>query len=1003
MRRSRVLTLLLLATVTVTLTMPPGAPAQQIGPTVVLTPDSGVPGDMVSVDGTGFLPGTEVALFIDAIGGTPLNQGTVDSTGRVKVQFPIPDIAPGRHQVIACNPYNPSALFCPDQATATLGVLPPPTTTTSPPLVTETTVQETTTSSLGLQSVTTSTTPDPPGPIGPTGVAFTTTSTSPTIPPGFQDQGTAFYPDLEVTGVEVTQGIQDMQNRMTLVAGKLTMVRVYVGINQPDPTDGIGGLVGDTPTELVGPEGYSPVDGLLYLQRGAETAFVYADNAPITAYDEGSDRHQPDQTLNFILPDGWTSGEVAITAFIWSIDPQTALFIESDSGNNFAEGTVVFHQAVKPQVLVWRLDPVSSPAFTDAGYQSAIATVTESFQMRHPVDTPDFIVFYPPLGPGPLWSGEEPSEEWDLVDKAGEPNDRMKWVYYMSSLSGGIRFLGLIPESTPRKWAGLSNTPVAWSIPNETTPGHEAAHFYGIKHAPCKDDDDDASPDELGGGPVDWTYPHGLPVCSIGPVGETGYYGINLWSSPLEVYSNDPAHSNVRFPWMGYLHPRWTDTYHYCKMGLVYQIPCNPAAIGVPPKVLIPPVDCGPSQGNGFQLDLCLAVEPTAPFLLELGPPGSLALAVAEVPYETWVLVGIDLVGETLGHAMQVPANQAMESDFAFLLERAKSGDIGTEVMLRVTDAGGHIMIQVPVDIHGSGFEEDVDHTDSSTVQPVPWPDGAASLDLLIDGVVVDSLTPSTAPAVTIDPVAAEPGRQFTLTWSGTDPDGDPLLYSVLWSVDGGTTWQVIDTGFPDNSGEIDADALQLPGGQVHLRVTASDGFTTGSDEIGPLTIPTGAPTGFIVGPELVAQHGTEELTFHVNDPEDGPITTGTWTSDLDGELHEGRIVNTRYLSLGTHQISVALTDSDGNQLTLTKQLEVVESDLPALRLQGAVPEAELIVALGPANLDQYPFDPPPTAEEPLPPAAESGIPLAAIWIAIGGLVVLAAGLIWRRTGDRKT
>lgn len=1012
MRRIRVLTVVVLIAFMGTLA--PGAPAQQIGPVLELTPDSGLPGTMVTADGTGFLPGTPVALFLNIIEGDPMVDGVVDDAGRFSLRFPIPDVPPRRHQVIACNPYSPSALFCPDQAQAFLRVLPPPTTTTSPPqqttttppIVTETTgPQPTTTSSLSLSGTTTSTTSPPPTLAGD--LLFTTTSTSLQIPPAFQDPGDPpFYPDLEITGVEVTQGIQDMQNRMPLVAGKKTLVRVYVGIHQPEPGGGIGGLVGETPPQLIGPEGYSPVDGLLYLQRGSESHFVYADNGSITAFVEGSDRNDPSQTLNFSLPPSWTHGQVKITAFIWSVHPDTALTIESDAGNNFAEGTVVFYEADKPQVLMWRLDPVSTPALDDAGYQEAIDRATESFQRHHPVDTPNFVVIYPSLGPGPLWGDDEPSDEWDFVDARGEPLDRMKWVYYTSNLSGGVRFIGMIPSDTPRDGAGLASSPVAWSVPNDTTPAHEAAHFYGVKHAPCRDNDNDGVPDEVSGGGagwVDWAYPHGFPNCSIGPTDPAGYYGTDLLASSLEIYSNDPNHPNARWPWMGYRHPRWTDTYHYCLLGQVYDIPCNPASIGVPPKVLLPPVDCGPAQGNGLQLDLCLAVEPPTPLNLEVGPLGSVALAIPEGTHPTWAIVQVDLVTPRLDRSMLVPATGALEASLETLIQKAKGGELSNRVALRVTDPDGHVLVLIPIEARQPGFEEEDDHADTSAVQPIPWPDGSYTLDLLVDGVVADSLTESASPVVAIDSVEVGPGRTLIVAWSGDDPDGDQLTYTVRWSIDSGATWQVVDTGFPATSATIDADALQLPGGEVHITVIASDGFNSGSDTAGPIAVPTGGPSGFVAGPDTVPQHGTHEITFHANDPEDGPIANGSWASDLDGDLGVARIISTRHLSLGVHHISVTVTDSDGNQAVLSKTVEVEVSDLPAPRPTGAIPEAELILTLGPANLDQFPFDPPPTAEEePPPPAAESGIPLATIWIALGGLVVLAAGLIWRRTGDRK-
>jgi hypothetical protein len=372
-------------------------------------------------------------------------------------------------------------------------------------------------------------------------------------------------------------------------------------------------------------------------------------------------------------------------------------------------------------------------------------------------------------------------------------------------------------------------------------------------------------------------------------------------------------------------------------------------------------------------------------------------MAVAEGPHPTWVLVEVDPGQGAFGHAVIVPSNEAIETDFAFLVERAKQGVFGPDIMLRVTDPTGHILVQVPFSAE-TGLFEGEDLPLQPDLETVPWPAGAASLDLLIEGVVVDSLTPSTQPVVTIDPVDPSPGRQFTVSWVGEDPDGDTLLYSVLWSIDGGQTWRAIDTGFPDTTAQIDTDLFQLPGGEAHLQVMASDGMSTGSAVVGPLSIPGGAPTGLIAAPETVLQHQIQEITFHVNDPEDGPITSGAWSSDLDGELGEGRIVSTRLLSVGTHQISVTLGDTDGNEVTLTHALEVVASEIPAPRAPGSVPEAETMLALFP-DLDGYTTN---GAQEESPAAGGTGVP-GAIVGAIGAIVVLGGALAWRRARDQKS
>src|SRR5690606_8396494 len=68
-----------------------------------------------------------------------------------------------------------------------------------------------------------------------------------------------------------------------------------------------------------------------------------------------------------------------------------------------------------------------------------------------------------------------------------------------------------------------------------------------------------------------------------------------------------------------------------------------------------------------------------------------------------------------------------------------------------------------------------------------------------------------------------------TVRWSGSDPDGDDVTYTVLYSPDGGDTWlmQVLDTEANEWPVVID------PEGEAHLvKVIANDGLNTSEDVV---------------------------------------------------------------------------------------------------------------------------------------------------------------------------
>ena len=153
------------------------------------------------------------------------------------------------------------------------------------------------------------------------------------------------------------------------------------------------------------------------------------------------------------------------------------------------------------------------------------------------------------------------------------------------------------------------------------------------------------------------------------------------------------------------------------------------------------------------------------------------------------------------------------------------------------------------------------------------------------------------------------------LAWTGSDQDGDDLEYSVQYSPDDGDSWLPVAANLDNTAYTPNLD--EVPGGmQARVRVEASDGFHVTSDEYGPFVVPDHAPILTIQRPEHdTVVSTTASLSGFAYDYEDGELEEIAleWSSDRDGVLGSGSLLEVSGISTGIHQLSLTATDSQGN------------------------------------------------------------------------------------------
>jgi hypothetical protein len=207
--------------------------------------------------------------------------------------------------------------------------------------------------------------------------------------------------------------------------------------------------------------------------------------------------------------------------------------------------------------------------------------------------------------------------------------------------------------------------------------------------------------------------------------------------------------------------------------------------------------------------------------------------------------------------------------------------------------------------------------------EKVPWQTGTARI-VISEGQTVLHVTSVSAhaPQVTLlSPNGGEawpPYGEHTVTWTGSDADGDPLRYILQYSPDGGATWQAVAVNLSGASYALDAS--RLPGSQqALLRVIATDGANTAQDTSdAAFTVEGKPPTALILYPVTGQRFEPGRpvlLEGSGTDLEDGPLSDDMrfrWRSSIEGELGIGRKLFFEDLLPGRHVITLEVMDSDG-------------------------------------------------------------------------------------------
>jgi YVTN family beta-propeller protein len=712
-------------------------------------------------------------------------------------------------------------------------------------------------------------------------------------------------PNLHVTGIEVTQGIQDLAGSVPLISGRRTFVRVYVqadGLAELGVTAGLSAIGNIACTPGTCP----PVGATLGPLAPSNTV------GPQIAVVPNPSRTNLNDSFLFELPVEWTQYQSVRLHPVLYVNGQKPR--QACAKDILTEPLRTFQSATTLEIQFVRLSYQLPGTFNGLTNQLVQASVTEqkqsesylrrTYPLSNLILAPDLPLFDAGLGSRIARTAPEctslPASQINLCAF----NYVTAKLAALQASSGPL--LGLLPGPPGSGFVGSADGAYGLipQVPNDPqgrffTRGacctnriaagpsslnfyaaHEMGHLLGRQHpvpgaALC------------GHSASDPNYPYPLSLIANQTNEATELAGFDGGDAALQLPMQYLTASQGAFDNMGYCSQHWISDYTYnalyiCLLALHSAEPGTPAACT--------PVTGGGAGGSGNWLSVFGTINPNA--------------------------ARADFIAQRLDRVVSVPPSSL--GNYTIQLIGAGAATLASYPFAPASVGESQLAGAGPVLSFG---------------QVVPFVAGTQMIQ------IVDSTTNQAIGQKTVSPNAPLIGSVAlqgtvsatglaTIAWSASDADGDPLTFDIFFTRDQGVSLQPVMLAVSGSSAQI--DTTHLAGGQGQFRVRASDGVNTAWADSPPFTLPNKQPSPYIVQPadgQTLYAGQLLNLEGEATDLQDGVIgDTGLAWSSFGTPIGSGARISLPDLPLGTNAITLTATNSLGLSASVTVHLNVIAS-----------------------------------------------------------------------------